>query len=295
MTPVRCIVIGVALGGCVLAQMPAGLEGRLHHKHFQVRQAAVKEAASITPTPFVTAAQIAGMLATALADKEIVVRREAATQLGGPWPAEVAVPALIRALKTADKDFALARRAFARADDGQRSSSETSVEENDAIMYAFTFAEAVVTSLGTYRDQRAAEGLIAAVKGWKMDRIPGGTFVKASEVLCDYGTRASLEAVAEILVRAEVAMRSPLDRMPPGPNTLGRVMRAMMRPIEAKQTVEIVALLDGAVVAAGLTKPAGFDPKSAAAWKLVLAAGSKQLPERVEAVAPASRPATRPR
>jgi hypothetical protein len=291
---VRRIVIEVALSGCILAQIPAGLDGRLHDKNFQIRVAAVKEAAGITPTPFVTAAQIAGMLATALEDKDIAVRREAAAQLGKPWPADVAAPALVRALKTADKDFAVARRSFARDDAGQKVPPESSREENDAVLYALTFADAVLTSLGTYRDQRAAEGLIAAVKGWKMDRVPGLTFVKASQVLCAYGSRAALEAVADTLARAEVAMRSPPDRIPPGPNTLGRGMRVMMHTIEAKQTAEIVAALEGAAATAGLTKPAGFDPSSAGAWKTLLKASSKQLPERVEASAAASRPATRP-
>lgn len=289
---VRCVLIEVALSSCILAQIPAGLDGRLHHKNFQIREAAVKEAGSITPTPFVTAAQIAGMLTSALSDKEIAVRREAAKQLGKPWPADVAVPALLGALKTVDRDFALARRGFARDDDSKKPLAEMrDAEESDAILNGLTFAEAVVTSLGTYRDQRAAEGLIAAVKGWKMDRIAGLTFVKASQVLCAYGTRASLDAVADTLARAE---GSRPDRIPPGPNTLGRVMRAMMRPIDAKHVAEIVTFLEGAAAAAGLTKPTRFDPGSAAAWKSRLAAGAKQLPERVEASAPASKPSTRP-
>jgi len=262
------IVFGLVLASWLApAQLPPGLRERLNDPLLSVRAQAVKELGTQTPTPKLSAAGLATLLATAAKDKEQAVREVAVGLLGSGRPPDIAVPALVGALRDYENDCAAAwARMVAKAKEHKAPISEFT---NLATVEAYGMA--ILRSLEDHWDDRAVAGVVQVVKAWKLERVVGPVVRRTCELLCYWGSRPGFDAVVDILSRAQA-----LPGFPRGKDG-GAAGAAAMPALSRDDYSRIVAVLDASLGRKGVVKPSGFD-SSPQAWKALLMANGPKMP-----------------
>lgn len=261
------------------AQLPQGLRDKLKHDIPSTRQDAVRELGAMEPTAKVSAVLVASTLAAALKDKDQDVRAAAAGLLGSGRPADIAVPALARALALVEDEAKAVRRVLvAEAADPKRGSSLGM----GAVGSLNTYAGTILMSLENHWDERTAAAVITVVKNWKLEHAPGDTVRRACVLLSRWRTRPALDTVVDVIVRAQVvpaSVRSTNEKL------------ALIEPVNKAQMAEILAALDSAATASGAEKPAAFNASSPADWKAMLIANAPKFPWKLAESRPTSSPA----
>ena len=249
----------------------------------------MKDLAGLKPSPALSSYALASALAAFLQDPDIRIREAAAGHLRGDRPADIAVPALIQALAGMDRSWDRLRRVVARIDAAAKPDRPTPKEIDDALALV-SFPNALLASLRAYHDERAVTGVVQALALWKLDRTPGATIQLTCEELCLRGTQAALDAVVDLLTRAQSFVDPKRVRPSTDPKTPAAVLERVMRPLDAENVKQISAALDAAVKSHGIELPAAFDG-SAAAWRDVLRNHAASIPKELPASRPASKPA----
>ena len=278
------IVFGLVLASWLAqAQLPPGLKERLNDPLLSVREAAVKELGTLPPTPKVPATGLASLLATAAKDKEQAVREVAVGLLGSGRPPEIAVPALVGALKAYEDDCAAAwARMVAKAKEHKAPISEFT---NLASVEAYGMA--ILRTLEDHWDDRAVEGVVKVVKAWKLERVVGPVVRRTCELLCYWGSRPGFDAVVDVLSRAQAL--PGFGRAKDGGAAGAPAMPALSRDDYAR----IVSALDASLARKGVEKPSGFD-SSPQAWKALLMANGPKMPWTLPPSRPTGTGASRP-